>query len=408
MAGAGAGARQGGPYSWSTLETNKLKQALMRRGTSSASAWLDVAQEVGSKTESQCRTKFYLLCRSFTAGSDKDSSKATDAGADAQLGEEGCPAPEATAHKTADGVAAVAPEQQQQQQSPNLKHQRDQRDQLEQPSDVTHGFWPRGAPNRGQLFQKWLQEMEEQEEQPQPQQQPSQLPPPPPPLPEQLQLPLQIQLPLPLLLPLQLPLPLQLQLQPQQQQQQQQQQQHVDTLEDDARVVTTGSAIKRRRIWTADEEARLREELERQDVTGARRDWQGVASHVATMSIAQCVSKVTWEVGAKRMPKRYLPAGGGGGGDEDEDHPLTSKEREQDGARAKEPTLPKDRRLQWTTEEIDALQAAVLRYGTSWVNVAKEVGKEKGACKKKYAYEVRSGRMSAPVKPGPGVAKKAA
>jgi hypothetical protein len=391
-----AGSRRG-PYSWSTLETTKLKQALIKRGTSSSSSWYDVAQEVGSKTESQCRTKFYLLCRSFQAGSKKDSSKT--AGAYAQLDEEGGPDPEATAHKMADGVAAVAPEQQQQQ--PNPKRQRDL---LKQPSDATHGFWPpRDAPNRGQLFQKWAQEMEEHEQQeevqPQSQQQQQQqqqlakLPPPPPPIPEQLPLSLQIQLPL--MLPLQLPLPLQLQ-----------QQQHVDTrpLEDDARVVTTGSTVKRRRIWTADEEARLGEELNRQDVTGARRDWQVVASHVATRSIAQCVSKVTWEVGAGRMPKRYLPAGG----EEDEDHPLLSKQREQDGAKAKEPTLPKDRREQWTPEEIDALQAAVLRFGTSWVNVAKEIGKKAGACKKKYAYEVRTGRMSLPVKHGPGAAKKSA
>jgi hypothetical protein len=421
-AGGTTAARHHGPYSWSTLETTRLKQALMRRGTSSSSAWYDVAQEVGSKTESQCRTKFYLLCRSFQAGSDKDSSKT--AGADAQLDEEGGPGSEATAHKMADGAAAAVPEQQQQQQQQQHNSKR-QRDQFEQPSDVTHGFWPRGAPNRGQLFQKWLQEMEEQERQdegqPQPhllpqlqpqqppqqqqqqqqQQQPSQLsPPPPPPLPEQLQLQLPLQIQLPMMLPLQLPLPLPLQQQPLQSQQQQ----HVDTrpLEDDARLGPNGSTIKRRRIWTADEEARLREELERQDVTGARRDWQTVATHVATMSIAQCVSKVTWEVGAGRMPKRYLPAGG----DEDEDHPLTSKEREQDGAKAKEPTLLKDRRVQWTLEEIDALQAAVMRFGTSWVNVAKEIGKEKGACKKKFAYEVRTGRMSVPVKQGPGAAKK--
>jgi hypothetical protein len=158
-------------------------------------------------------------------------------------------------------------------------------------------------------------------------------------------------------------------------------------LEDDAGAVS-GSAVKKRRVvWSADEETRLREIIEQQDNgTAPRRDWEAIAKYVAKKSVAQCRHKVDWEVGKARMPKRFL----------DEDHPLrVSQELDE------EPNGKERRFLQWSPERMDALQKAVLKYGTKWVNVARELGMEdkracNRACRKKFEYEVAAGRMHYP------------
>jgi hypothetical protein len=59
------------------------------------------------------------------------------------------------------------------------------------------------------------------------------------------------------------------------------------------------------------------------------------------------------------------------------------------------------RSLKWTSERMDALQKAVLKYGTRWVTVARELGMEdkiacRRTCKKKFEYEVAAGRMHKP------------
>jgi hypothetical protein len=221
-------------------------------------------------------------------------------------------------------------------------------------------------------------------------------------------------------------------------------------LEDEARGVSLERAtgIKRRRSnWLPDEEARLNEALERDTRVNLKRDWAAIAGHVATKTILQCETKVRAEVSAGRMAKHSQQARGHDALAEHPHVPMLSLPPQL--LLAPQPLLPaalfppaihdsaakllglpvgtaatgsagagsgavlagshgapasdgkpriKERRARWTEDEIAKLEQAVLRHGTKWADVTRELGGTKTArnCKKKVAFEVAMGRMQKP------------
>jgi hypothetical protein len=211
--------------------------------------------------------------------------------------------------------------------------------------------------------------------------------------------------------------------------------------------------------WLPDEETRLNEALERDArANPKRRDWAAIAGHVATKTILQCETKVSTEVKAGRMAKPDKPAHGHDALMEHQLVPVLSLPPQpllspqpllpaalfppppvhdsasagkllglpdgtaamgsaDAGARARararavfvlagshgapasncKPRI-KERRARWTEDEIARLEQAILRHGTKWADVTRELGGNRQArqCKKKVAFEVARGRMQKP------------